>query len=146
MTVPASEAALSAEGELYLYLINTGAAEGERKLLLKPNRVSIDKEKKTLTVEGITGCSEYLVSADVVDPKYGDVNGDGRIGLADAISVCKLIASAKTPAQLILADVDGDDEVTVRDVIYICRYAIGQITADDFPAEIEESKWGEFVL
>lgn len=67
--------------------------------------------------------------------RYGDVNGDGRITTADALSALKIAVSKVEPdeAERMAADVNADGKVTAIDALWILQYSVRLI--DDFPAE-----------
>ncbi len=66
---------------------------------------------------------------------YGDINGDGRINIADANLVRRCAAKLITldEKQMTAADVNGDGRVNIADANLIRRYAAKLIT--DFPTE-----------
>lgn len=63
----------------------------------------------------------------------GDVNGDERITVADAIEVQRAVAAIITfnSDQMSIADVTADGQITVADAIEIQRYIAGLITSFD---------------
>lgn len=63
------------------------------------------------------------VNADIV---YGDLNGDGKINVSDAIIVLRSIVdlSDLNAAQKIAADVNEDGDINVQDAIIILRYIV----------------------
>lgn len=71
------------------------------------------------------------------DVKYGDVDGDGRISVKDAMTVCQIYLDyiEATDTQKTAADVDGDDRISVKDAMLICQYYLEYIT--EFPVEKE---------
>ena len=66
---------------------------------------------------------------------YGDVNNDGKISVADVLTVQKHLASVitLTEQQAAAADVDGDRHVTLQDVLLVQKYLANVIVS--FPAE-----------
>ena len=60
---------------------------------------------------------------------FGDVNGDGRVNVADAIFLLRSIVGLVTlePSQFSAADVNLDGEVNVADAIVILRYIVGLV-------------------
>lgn len=66
---------------------------------------------------------------------YGDVNTDGKISVADVLTVQKHMASVITLTQLqaAAADVDGDKHITLRDVLLVQKYLANVIVS--FPVE-----------
>lgn len=66
---------------------------------------------------------------------YGDVNTDGKISVADVLTVQKHMASVitLTQPQAAAADVDGDKHITLRDVLLVQKYLANVIVS--FPVE-----------
>ena len=66
----------------------------------------------------------------------GDADGDGKVGVRDAILVLRFAAELETPtaAQKLAGDVDKDGKVGVRDAILILRFAAELITSFSKPA------------
>lgn len=55
-------------------------------------------------------------------PLPGDMNGDGRLSLGDAIRAARIAAFIDTPtAAQLRADTDENGRITIEDVLYICR-------------------------
>ena len=69
------------------------------------------------------------------DVKYGDVDGNGYVKVADAQLICQFILHniTLTEAQQKAADVSGDGNITVADAQIICQYILHNIT--EFPVE-----------
>lgn len=67
----------------------------------------------------------------------GDLNGDGAVGIEDAI-IClqwatELIAGndlGLTPVQITAADIDGDGEITAVDAVLIMAYYVNNVVAE----------------
>ncbi len=74
-----------------------------------------------------------LLYADTSAVQYGDLNGDGRIDVQDAVAVMRhtLGMELLSETQIILADVNGDGAVNVQDVSLIMQKTLGFI--DEFP-------------
>ena len=72
--------------------------------------------------------------------KFGDVTGDGKIEVADAIKVLKDIVGIETLSgpQSYAGRVTGGETVSVSDAILILQHIVGII--DSFPAEAEISR------
>ena len=51
----------------------------------------------------------------------GDVDGDGAIGVKDAVLLCRAIADGAGANDMLSMDVDADGRLTVADLAYICR-------------------------
>ena len=69
---------------------------------------------------------EYSVTdgANLVACFGGDANGDGSIGISDAVLALRA-AMSETEQQSAMLDVDGSGSVTVADAIMIARFALG---------------------
>lgn len=71
--------------------------------------------------------------------QYGDVVGNGRVDVSDAIAILKHIVAIDDiedlygSEALIRADVNGDGKVDVADAILVLQYIVGIIT--EFPVE-----------
>lgn len=76
------------------------------------------------------GTFSYLTNGVVyfVPPEKGDVDGDGRIRMADAIIPLQVLAGAAPPATPFYsaADVDGDGRVGLGETLYALRWVSGQ--------------------
>ena len=70
---------------------------------------------------------------------YGDVDGDGKVTIADAEKIRNYITvhSGLDENQMIAADANQDGEITVRDIFYIERNLIGN-TNPSCPFDTEE--------
>ena len=66
----------------------------------------------------------------------GDIDGDGEITSADALSVLRNSVELEyfTPIQIRVGDVDGDGEITSADSLEILRYSVG------IPSNVETGK------
>ena len=52
----------------------------------------------------------------------GDTDGNGIVGVADAVIICRFIAANDAGANdMLVMDVDADGRLTVADLAYICR-------------------------
>lgn len=73
---------------------------------------------------------------EVIDVKYGDVNGDGEITSVDALITLKASASKYTldPKQFKAADVNGDGKITSVDALMILKASAGKL--EKFPVEL----------
>lgn len=70
--------------------------------------------------------AEYSVTngANLVACFGGDANGDGAIGIADAVLALRA-AMGETAPQNAMLDINGDRVVSVADAIMIARFALG---------------------
>ncbi len=99
-----------------------------------PNSNAYAQLKSGIAITNIAVSSGGQVSFDLTvtatQPlvlSWGDVNGDGKIELADANSVydCLLGLSCPTGDARTRADVDADGALTARDALIIHSYAVG---------------------
>ena len=123
--IAAAEAKL-AEGKLYtpdsLANLNTALAAA-KDALTTTNQDKIDAAAESLKV-----AMEKLQEAIA----YGDVNGDGKVDIVDALMA--LQASAEkielTEEQTTLADIDADGTVSAADALMILKVATGAMDRD----------------
>ena len=75
------------------------------------------------------------VSITVTAIPYGDVDGDGQITAADALTILKAVVGniTLTQRQTQLADVDGDAQVGAADALWILKYVVGKV--ERFPVQ-----------
>lgn len=80
----------------------------------------------TVTVaNGVTATCEVTVNApQTPDHMPGDVDGNGSLNVADAVTVCRKIAG-HTVAMAYDGDVDGNGSLNVADAVAICRKIAG---------------------
>lgn len=137
VTIPAPEDILR-QDELYLYLIDTDSGE----LVLQSNRVSVDAQAGTVTIEDLTHCSEYIITNELLDVLYGDVNYDGLVNIADAIALCRFVSlrDTYTASEFVAGDVDADGVLSVVDIVHICKYILGM--ESKLPRQLEDEGWG----
>ena len=62
-------------------------------------------------------------SANAAEAVYGDVNLDGTVDIADAVSVLNAMAGQQVPGN---ADVNGDGTVDIADLVPILNIMAGQ--------------------
>lgn len=55
----------------------------------------------------------------------GDVNGDGRVAIADVVTLKRYLAGMGVEIDPVAADVNGDGKQTIADVVLIMRYLAG---------------------
>ncbi len=69
------------------------------------------------------------------DITYGDLDGDGSVGAADALNILQFAAKLAIPTdtQKLCADVDGNGSVDAKDALYVLQKAAKFI--DVFPVE-----------
>ena len=74
----------------------------------------------------------------------GDVDGDGAIGVKDAVLLCRAIADGGAGANDMLSmDVDADGRLTVADLAYICRAIIDNSVV--FPRDAQNAEYSKDV-
>ena len=93
----------------------------------------LDLTKGSETMQIINYLEDAGVTVFYDGFESGDVNGDGKIDVSDAIMVLRNIVGLVelTPAQELATDVNGDGKIDVSDAIMILRYIVGLIT--EFP-------------
>jgi hypothetical protein len=87
-----------------------------------------------------------LIHATAQAAQLGDVTGDGRVAVDDAVKLLRFAVNIELPtdAQAILGDVAprpgpngrriGDQRLNVQDVSRILRYTVGLVSKDEFGA------------
>lgn len=75
------------------------------------------------SLKGVT-----LINSDIL---YGDVNGNGSVGVDDVTLVQKHLAdiSTLTSAQIAIGDVDHDGEISITDATLIQKYIVGLVSS-----------------
>lgn len=74
----------------------------------------------------------------------GDVDGDGVIGVKDAVLLCRAIADGGAGANDMLSmDVDADGRLTVADLAYICRAIMDNSVV--FPRDAQNAAYSKDV-
>ena len=80
----------------------------------------------------------YVKNGDIVDSNgklatevfislYGDVNGDGQVGIGDIVAITNVMAGIETdPAVVARADVNADTDVGIGDIVAITNIMSGQ--------------------
>jgi len=81
------------------------------------------------TVIASAGTSVTATTQDgipvVVSQEKGNVDGEGDVNLADAITVLKVLAGLNPPKVIVGADVNGDNKIGLEEVIYILQKVAG---------------------
>lgn len=79
-----------------------------------------------------TGATSWFIFAELGYNPYrntwllpGDVNGDGKITIYDAILILKVISRQEVEKNLHNFDVTGDKKLDLGDVIYVLRKIAG---------------------
>lgn len=65
--------------------------------------------------------------SDKLPAIFGDVNGDGKINIADVTLIQKFVAGMGFNIDEIYADVTGDGKITVADATYIQKFLAGLV-------------------
>ena len=73
-------------------------------------------------------CSTAIVSNAAFNPNK-DPNGDGVLGIADAVYISQYLCGLFEPTDLSQLDVDDNDIVSIVDQIYMQMYEAGSITS-----------------
>lgn len=113
------------EGKIMTLLLkpkaNVDIPDDEYKISIK--NIKLSTSQMTDKYAGIDMTSTFNVTSVVV----GDVNGDGRINVADAVSLVNYILQKPSTNFVIgAADVNGDGQINVADVVSIVRVILGQ--------------------
>ena len=149
----------AAETPVTTYKVTFNGKDGAmiKEVTVEENGTVADADFPTAPeVEGFTfkgwfvGAEEFksttIITADLsVDAKYeenqavtivyGDVNGDGKVQLVDAILALKISTGSITATenQTVAADVDGSGKVQLVDAVLILKKSTGSISS--FPVE-----------
>ncbi|MGQ9524017.1 MAG: dockerin type I repeat-containing protein [Armatimonadota bacterium] len=112
---------------------------------------SYGRETSTLKLAATVAAAVLTLSPCTAAPRLGDVNGDDRVDLSDAVLAAKMAVGIvkPDPNQLRAADVEpvsgdgrsvGDGVITVRDATRILRYVVGLIPEAEFAPTTDDSK------
>ncbi|OQX10324.1 MAG: hypothetical protein BWK80_45850, partial [Desulfobacteraceae bacterium IS3] len=71
--------------------------------------------------QDMTAASGVTVVAPEPECLPGDVNGDGDITLADAVTVLQILIGIETDAPALCADTDGDGKIGFAELFVILR-------------------------
>ncbi|QTA89470.1 Carboxypeptidase regulatory-like domain-containing protein [Desulfonema magnum] len=88
---------------------------------------TLDKDANKITFPTDHFSTWALVAANTEntsvspDIEAGDVNGDGNIGLGDAIQALQIFTKMSSSAAYKEADINGDEKIGLEEVIYIFR-------------------------
>ncbi len=66
-----------------------------------------------------------IASVSDTEPAMGDVNGDGKVDLADAILALQVVAGLNPPNVFSSADVNNDNKIGLEEVVYILQKVAG---------------------
>lgn len=90
-----------------------------------PQALAVDNDGNLYIVQVYP--ASLLKVSKVPPPFLGDVNGDGRITVADATLLLRIVIGNLTPTsyQKAAGDLKGDDVLSVADVVLLLRRAIG---------------------
>ena len=106
--------------------------DSEQNLYIREANAVQDKEEMTVTAN-MTKSGEYILAVDTIttpDPDstvFGDLNGDGKVTMADVIRLARGAAgyATLTEQEQKAGDVNRDGKITMADVIRVARYAAG---------------------
>ena len=81
-------------------------------------------------------CTVFVFTASANAP-LGDVNGDGKVTISDAIMIFRYLAGKTefTDEEFRQADLNGDGDITIADAIVIFRYLAGK---SDLPVDEDD--------
>lgn len=104
--------------------------------LRKENLADIEGETLIFKMGGV-GVEEAVIKEVVYSTPeniiYGDLNGDGAVGIPDAVMLLNYSAGNYdlTSEQLETADINGDNAVGIPDAVVILNYAAGNISDEE---------------
>lgn len=67
-------------------------------------------------------CKVVVEGGSAPEILYGDVNGDGKVDIRDAIRLAKYLARIDVEINIVNADVNGDGKVNIQDLIRLKKY------------------------
>jgi hypothetical protein len=102
-------------------------------LYLTPEDHTLRVDDTAFDVSWDADASTFIVTPvdtapDVGAPGSGDLDGDGSVTAAEALTVARYAIGTNTdltPAQILAADMDGDGFLTIADALAIMRVAVG---------------------
>ena len=110
-----------------------GTNEGEGKITFQVYPSSIESSVILIAGAGVNGETGPLVAA-IVEGKYilGDVNGNGKVDVGDAMLLLQYVAGLvdKTQLDLQAADVNHTDSVNVGDAMKLLQFVANLTTLD----------------
>jgi hypothetical protein len=124
-------------------LLGDGGA-ANRATLNEPLGIAIDQDGNLLIADTLSQRLRevYALPTTPQPPMLGDVNGDQKVDVQDAILALRAVIglSSLTSAQRDIADIKWDQQVTIQDVILLLQIAAGlrngasmhRIQSDDF--------------
>jgi hypothetical protein len=76
---------------------------------------------------GVTVASGATVTQNFALTLKGDVNGDGKVDITDALFIAQYTVGLRTltPTQLAAGDVNCDGKVDITDALFIAQYTVG---------------------
>jgi subtilase family serine protease len=81
------------------------------------------KAPTNATVTATASMSGYIAGTKVLTTK-GDVNGDGKVSIIDALSIAQYTVGLRT-VNPVVGDVNGDGKVSIIDALSIAQYTVG---------------------
>lgn len=85
--------------------------------------------KIVVTAQDGTTQNTYIINATKEsDTSKGDVNGDGKVTIMDAVKIAKYVIGSETltDVQKQAADFNGDGKISIMDAQNIAKYVVGQ--------------------
>jgi hypothetical protein len=80
----------------------------------------------TFEAMSVVGTPSEPLVLDITDVLKGDVNGDGKVGIGDIITITNVMAGEATDEVAKRADVNHDGEVGIGDIISITNIMAGE--------------------
>jgi len=111
------------------FKVKEGAASGNYGFLVTYSKVTCDNISMDKYTSEAFETEKYYVGVNFPYALRGDVNGDGKLTVVDAVSVLKYIAGTETAQNAEAADVDRDGQITVSDSVAILKY-IARISSE----------------
>ena len=101
-----------------------GHLAGEKTVITKPTDVLPGLSRVSCTVCGTT-IKEEEIPATGVAHIAGDADGDGEVGIYDALAILQYAVGWDVGIKMDFADVNADGEVDIYDALLILQYAVG---------------------
>ena len=79
-------------------------------------------EYEDVIVSSPSYCKVVVEGGSAPEILYGDVNGDGKVDIRDAIRLAKYLARIDVEINIVNADVNGDGKVNIQDLIRLKKY------------------------
>ncbi len=93
---------------------------------------TVDGEQQlTVVLDNEMRIRSFAFDTVAPDPQLGDITGDNRLNMRDALTLFGVVSSKGTlePLQRMAADIDGDGKVTLRDTLKLYQAVSGKEAA-----------------